>query len=166
VAHRAALSLSTSYLPPGGAARDQLDWNPEFSRRARGFAVYAALRQLGRDGVAELVERTCRHAQALVEGIGALPGAERLSGSGLNQGLVRFRAPQPGAGEADHDRRTDQMIAAINATGEAFFGGVTWRGRRCMRISVCNWRTTEADVDRAVAAVAGVLAREAEVSLT
>jgi hypothetical protein len=58
------------------------------------------------------------------------------------------------------------MIAAINATGEAFFGGVTWRGRRCMRISVCNWRTTEADVDRAVAAVAGVLAREAEVSLT
>ena len=152
-AHRAALTLSTSYLPAGGAARDQIDWNPEFSRRARGFAVYAALRELGREGLADLVERTCRHAQALVEGIAALPGAERVSGSGLNQGLVRFRDP---AG-VDDDTRTDAVIAAINATGEAFFGGVTWAGRRCMRISVCNWRTDEADVARAIAAVEAVL---------
>jgi glutamate/tyrosine decarboxylase-like PLP-dependent enzyme len=150
-AHRAALTLSTSYLPAGGAARDQIDWNPEFSRRARGFAIYAALRELGREGLADLVERTCRHAQALVDGIGALPGAERVAGSGLNQGLVRF----------GDDARTDAVIAQVNASGEAFFGGVDWRGRRCMRISVCNWRTSEADVARAIAAVAAVLADQA-----
>ena len=156
-AHRAAMTLSTSYLPAAEAARDQIDWNPEFSRRARGFAIYAALRELGAEGLAELVERTCRHAQSLVEGLSALRGAERVAGSGLNQGLVRFRDPTADASEADHDRRTDAVIAAINATGEAFFGGVTWGGRRCMRISVCNWRTTEADVARAVAAAAAVL---------
>jgi glutamate/tyrosine decarboxylase-like PLP-dependent enzyme len=152
-AHRAAMTLSTSYLPAGGAARDQIDWNPEFSRRARGFAIYAALRELGREGVAELVERTCAHAQAIVAGVAALPGAELMAAATLNQGLVRFRSPDPGAGEADHDRRTDQMISAINASGEAFFGGVTWRGVRCMRVSACNWRTSEADVARAIAAV-------------
>ena len=142
-AHRAALTLSTSYLPAGGAARDQIDWNPEFSRRARGFAVYAALRELGRDGLAALVERTCRHARALVDGLAALPGAEKVAAAGLNQGLVRFGG----------DARTEAVIAAVNASGDAFFGGVTWRGRRCMRVSVCNWRTTEADVARAIAAV-------------
>ncbi|MDB5464634.1 MAG: aspartate aminotransferase family protein [Phenylobacterium sp.] len=158
-AHRAAMTLSTSYLP-AGAARDQIDWNPEFSRRARGFALYAALRELGRDGLAELVERTCRHAQAIVTGIGALAGAVLVANPGLNQGLVRFQSRTAGATEADHDRRTDEVIAAINATGEAFFGGVTWRGRRCMRVSVCNWRTSEADVARAIAAVRSVLALE------
>jgi len=157
-AHRAAMTLSTSYLPAGGAARDQIDWNPEFSRRARGFPIYAALRELGRDGVAGLVDRTCRHAQALVAGIGALPGAEIVAPSGLNQGLVRFLSPAAGAGEADHDARTDQVIAAINASGEAFFGGVTFRGRRCMRISACNWRTSEADVARTIEAVERSLA--------
>jgi len=151
-AHRAAMMLSASYLPPGGPARDPLDWNPEFSRRARGFAVYAALRELGRDGLAALVERTCRHAHALTTRIGSLPGAELVATSGFNQGLVRFLASAPGATEIDHDRRTDQVIAAINASGEALFGGVTWRGRRAMRISVSNWRTTDRDVDRAVAA--------------
>jgi len=156
-AHRAALTLSTSYLPAGGAARDQIDWNPDFSRRARGFTVYAALRALGRDGVGDLVDRTCRHARAIVEGIGALPGAELIATPGLNQGLVRFLSPAPGASEADHDRRTDEVIAAINAGGEAFFGGVTWRGRRCMRVSVCNWRTNEADVARTIAAVRAAL---------
>ena len=140
------MTLSTSYLPAGGAARDQIDWNPDFSRRARGFAVYAALRELGRDGLAALVERTCRHAQAIVAGIGALEGAEALAAPVFNQGLVRFLSPTPDATAADHDRRTDEVIAAINAGGEAFFGGVTWRGLRCMRVSVCNWRTTEADV--------------------
>jgi len=142
-AHRAAMTLSTSYLPAGGAARDALDWNPEFSRRARGFAVYAALRELGREGVADLVERTSRYAHTVAVGIGAMPGAELIAASGLNQGLVRF----------GDDRRTDAVIAAINATGEAFFGGVTWHGRRAMRISACNWRTTEADVARTLAAV-------------
>ncbi|HEY2357318.1 MAG TPA: pyridoxal-dependent decarboxylase [Phenylobacterium sp.] len=157
-AHRAAMTLSTSYLP-AGAARDQIDWNPEFSRRARGFAVYAALRELGREGLADLVERTCSHAQAIVAGVGALPGALLVAEPVLNQGLVRFLSSAPGATEADHDRRTDEVIAAINATGEAFFGGVTWRGRRCMRVSVCNWRTSEEDVARAVAAAKAALAK-------
>ena len=151
-AHRAAMTLSTSYLPAGGAARDQIDWNPEFSRRARGFAIYAALRELGREGVAAMVERTCGHASALVAGLAALPGAALMAAPGFNQGLVRFLSPKVDASEADHDRRTDQVIAAINAGGEAFFGGVTWRGHRCMRVSVCNWRTNEADVARALAA--------------
>jgi aromatic-L-amino-acid decarboxylase len=155
--HRAAMTLATSYLPAGGAARDELDWNPEFSRRARGFPAWAALRELGRQGLAELVDRTCRHAQALGSRIGALPGAELVAAPGFNQALVRFLAPGLDATGAQHDRRTDEVIAAVNASGEAFFGGVTWRGRRLMRISVCNWRTTEADVDRAVAAVRAAL---------
>lgn len=157
-AHRAAMTVSTSYLPPG-EARDAIDWTPDFSRRGRGFAVYAALRELGRDGLADLVDRTCVHARAIVEGIGGLPGAEVVATSALNQGLVRFLSPAAGAGEADHDRRTDEVIAAINATGEAFFGGVTWRGRRCMRVSLCNWRTSEADVARTIAAARAVLTR-------
>ncbi len=152
-AHRAAMTLATSYLPAGGAARDPLDWNPEFSRRARGFPAYAALRELGREGLTALVDRLARHATALATRLGALPGAELVSAPGFNQALVRFLAPGPGASGADHDRRTDQVIAAVDASGEAFFGGVTWRGRRAMRVSVCNWRTTEADLDRAVAAV-------------
>lgn len=157
-AHRAAMSLSTSYLPAGGGARDQIDWNPEFSRRARGFPVYAALRQLGREGLVELVARTCRHARAIAEGIGNLDGAELIAVSGLNQALVRFLSRKSGATAADHDRRTDDVIAAINASGEALFGGVTWHGRRAMRISVCNWRTTEADVARCIAIARSILA--------
>jgi aromatic-L-amino-acid decarboxylase len=156
-AHRASLALSTSYLP-AGAGRDELDWNPEFSRRARAFPVYAALRELGREGLAGLVERLCRHAQGLAERIGALPGAELLATHGFNQALVRFLVPGAAAADGDHDRRTDSVIAAVNASGEAFFGGVTWRGRRAMRISVCNWRTSEADLDRAVAAIQRALA--------
>jgi aromatic-L-amino-acid decarboxylase len=156
--HRAAMSLGgVSYLAPGGTARDQIDWNPEFSRRARGFAAYAAIRQLGREGIAEVVTRTCRHAQAIAARIGALSGAELVAASNLNQGLVRFLSTHPQASSADHDKRTDEVIAAINASGEAMFAGVTWRGRRAMRISVSNWRTSESDVDRAVAAARAAL---------
>ncbi len=155
-AHRESLTQTASYMT-AAPARDQLDWNPEFSRRARGFAVYAALRELGRKGLAELVDRTSDHCRTLTYGIGALPGAERLSDPKINQGLVRFLDGAAGAGPADHDRRTDAVIAAIRETGEAFFGGVTWKGRRAMRISVCNWRTTEADVARTIRAVASVL---------
>jgi aromatic-L-amino-acid decarboxylase len=156
-AHRAAMTLSTTYLPASSVARDEIDFNPEFSRRARGFAVYAALRQLGRDGVSDLVARLSRFARLLAEGIGHLPGAELVSVSDFNQALVRFPA-RPGASDAEHDERTNRVIAAINASGEAYFGGVTWRGRRAMRISVCNWRTTEADVERVLAAVEAALA--------
>jgi glutamate/tyrosine decarboxylase-like PLP-dependent enzyme len=160
-AHRASLSIRASYLTHASDARDQVDWNPEWSRRARGFPAYAALRQLGRDGVAELVERCCRHAHSLTTRIGSLPGAEVLWEPTINQGLVRFLNPSFSGGllpaEEAHDHRTDEVIAAILKTGEAFFGGTTWRGRRAMRISVTNWRTTDADVDRVVKAVASVL---------
>jgi glutamate/tyrosine decarboxylase-like PLP-dependent enzyme len=158
-AHSASMSQRAAYLTHVEQARDQIDWNPEWSRRARGFPTYAALRQLGRTGIADLVERCCRHAHALVMGIGSLPGAEVLWEPVINQGLVRFLDPNPDATEADHDRRTGEVIAAIVATGEAFFGGTTRQGRRAMRVSVCNWQTSAADVERVIAAVNGVLQR-------
>jgi len=144
-AHRAAMTVSASYMPVDADAREAVDWTPEWSRRARGFTVYAALRELGRDGVAALIDRCCAHAAALAHGIAALPGATLLAGPGLNQALVSF-------GDA-----TDAVIARINAGGEAMFGGTTWRGQRAMRISVVNWRTSDADVARTIAAVAAVL---------
>jgi glutamate/tyrosine decarboxylase-like PLP-dependent enzyme len=156
-AHRASLSVRAAYLTHAADARDQMDWNPEWSRRARGFPAYAALRQLGREGIADLIDRCCRHAAALTAGIGELPGAEVLWKPEINQGLVRFLDNRSGATEADHDRRTDEVIAEILQSGEAFFGGTTWRGRRAMRISVCNWQTSEEDVARVVNAVAKVL---------
>jgi glutamate/tyrosine decarboxylase-like PLP-dependent enzyme len=159
-AHRASMSHRASYLTHAEDARDQMDWNPEWSRRGRGVGTYAALRQLGRAGVADLVERSCRHAHALVTRIGALPGAEIAWEPQINQGLVRFVDRRPGATDLDHDRRTDAVIAAILATGEAFFTGTTWRGKRCMRVSVCNWQTSDRDVERAVAAAKRVLEQE------
>ncbi|HXU29026.1 MAG TPA: aminotransferase class V-fold PLP-dependent enzyme [Thermoanaerobaculia bacterium] len=156
-AHRRAFTIHDSYFVGEQAARDQIDWTPEWSRRARGFSVYAALRELGRDGLAAMIERHCDQCEALVQGIGALPGAEIVFPARLNQGLVRFLDPRPEATPADHDATTDRIIDAINHSGEAFFGGVTWNGRRAMRISVVNWRTTGADVERTVAAVARAL---------
>jgi aromatic-L-amino-acid decarboxylase len=147
-AHHASMSHRESYLIHDGAARDQMDWNPEWSRRARGFATYAALRQLGRKGVADLVERCCDHARSLVEGIGALPGAEIVALPKINQGLLRF---------GNDDVFTDRVIAKVVASGEAWFGGTEWHGERCMRVSVCNWRTTQADVDRVIEAFRKVL---------
>lgn len=158
-AHRGALSLRASYLTHDDTARDQIDWNPEWSRRARGFAVYAALRQLGREGLRDLVDRSCAHARALTAGIGEIAGAEVLWRPTLNQGLIRFSDPRPDAAEEDHDAFTDLIITRIVSNGEAFFGGTTWRGRRAMRISVCNWRTDEDDVRRSIAAVAAAVDR-------
>ncbi len=155
--HRASLASSAAYITHAANARDQMDWNPEWSRRSRCFPAYAALRQLGRDGVAELVNRCCKHAHSLVTRIGQLQGAEVLWEPTINQGLVRFVDSRPGATNEDHDRRTDEVIAAILRSGEAFFGGTTWRGRRAMRISVCNWQTSEAEVLRVVQAIKGVL---------
>jgi glutamate/tyrosine decarboxylase-like PLP-dependent enzyme len=139
-AHHAAMSHRESYLIHDAEARDQIDWTPEWSRRARGFATYAALRQLGRKGVADLVNRCCDRARELVLGIGALPGAEVVAVPVINQGLVRFDD-------------TEAVIAKVVASGEAFFGGADWHGMRCMRASVCNWRTTSEDVQRAIEAV-------------
>ena len=156
-AHRAGMTISATYIAAEGNARDQIDWNPEWSRRGRGVAVYAALRELGRNGLEDLIDRTCAYAEALVLGIGALPGAEILWRPHLNQGLVRFLDPRTSASDADHDVRTEAVINATNMTGEAFFSGTNWRGKRAMRVSVVNWRTNDADVDRAVTAVAKAL---------
>ncbi len=154
-AHKAAMTVTASYIEADSAARDQIDWNPEWSRRARGVPIYAALKELGRAGVEALVDGCCDHCAALVEGIGALPGAEVLTAPTLNQGLLRF--DRPGATPEENDAYTDDVIMRINATGEAFFSGTTWHGRQAMRVSVVNWRTNEQDVQRAIAAAGSVL---------
>jgi aromatic-L-amino-acid decarboxylase len=158
-AHRAAMGVAASYMAQAEDARDQIDWTPEWTRRARGFPVYAALRELGREGVADMIDRCCAHAVAIADGIGALEGADLVARPALNQGLIRFRDPRPSANEADHDRYTEATVAAINEDGTAFFSMGAWQGRRVMRISVVNWRTSDDDVRRTVEAVARVLAR-------
>jgi glutamate/tyrosine decarboxylase-like PLP-dependent enzyme len=158
-AHVASMTHRSSYMMHEGDARDEVDYNPEWSRRARGVATYAAIRHLGRRGIAELVDRCCRHAASLVRRIGELPGAEAVWHPIINQGLVRFHDDRPGATERDHDVRTDRVVEQILNDGEAFFGGVTWRGRRCMRVSVSSWRTSDDDVQRAVDAVRRAMRR-------
>lgn len=157
-AHRGAMTISADYLSHEADTRDQIDWTPEWTRRARGFAVYAALRELGRAGIAALIDRNCDQAAALATGIAALHGAELLAAPSLNQGLVRFRAPGAGATDDDHDAWTARVIAAINAEGTAFFSDTVWHGRRAMRISVINWRTSADNVEATIAAVSRVLA--------
>ena len=156
-AHGNAMSHRASYISYSSDVRDQCDWNPEWSRRARGFSSYAAIRQLGTDGLAQMIERCCTHARSLVTEIGSLTGAELLWKPQINQGLVRFLDLRVGSSQQDHDRRTDEVIAKINSTGEAFFSGTTWRGRRAMRVSVCNWQTSDDDVKRTVRSIAKLL---------
>jgi glutamate/tyrosine decarboxylase-like PLP-dependent enzyme len=138
---RAAMAVHTAYLP-GGAPRDPFDYTPELSRRARGTEVWAALRALGRRGVAELVERTCRHAKRFAEGLEAA-GFEVLNDVVLNQVLVSFGEPA----------RTSRVIARLQDDGTCWCGGTVWQGRTAMRISVCNWATGEADVERSLEAM-------------
>jgi glutamate/tyrosine decarboxylase-like PLP-dependent enzyme len=148
VAHRNSFAQAASYSVPVEELRNQKDWNPEWSRRGRGFTAYAAIRALGRVGIADIVDRCCAHADRLVRSIGALPASEVVASPVINQGLVRFLA-----NDGDHDRRTERVIARIQAKGVAWFGGAMWRGKRVMRVSVCNWLTSERDTDRAIATV-------------
>jgi glutamate/tyrosine decarboxylase-like PLP-dependent enzyme len=148
-AHRAAFSTVAGYLTPGATGeRDPDAYTPEFSRRARGFPVWAALRSLGRSGVADLVERCCGHAGRFAAALGAADGVEVLNEIVLNQVLVRF--PDPGG---DHDGRTREVIRRVQAGGTLWLSGTTWHGMAAMRISVSNWSTSDADVDRSVAAI-------------
>jgi glutamate/tyrosine decarboxylase-like PLP-dependent enzyme len=147
-AHRAAMTAQASYLQQGEAVREPVDWNPEFSRRARAIPVYAALRSLGRRGVAEMVWRLCACAERFAERLGEKSGIEILA-QGLNQVLVQL----------DEDAEaTDRIVAEVQREGTCWMSATTWRGRRCMRISVCNWQTTAEDVDRSIEAI--IAARE------
>jgi glutamate/tyrosine decarboxylase-like PLP-dependent enzyme len=142
-AHRAAMAMTAEYLvSESDSARDQMDWTPEFSRRARGVAVYAALRSLGRGGVAELVDRCCRHARRFAEELRRLPGCEILNDVVLNQVLFRF----------GDDETTNAVLDAVQRSGEAWMSGTTWDGRFAIRISVSNWRTSDEDVGRTLSA--------------
>ncbi|MGW4157176.1 pyridoxal phosphate-dependent decarboxylase family protein [Micromonospora chersina] len=140
--HAAAMSYAAAYLVGSGGAPAGADLTAESSRRARGFAVWAGLRELGRDGVAAVVDRCCALARRFAEGLAAA-GFEVANDVVLNQVLVSF----------GDDARTDRVVAAVQADGTCWAGGTTWRGRRLMRLSVSNATTTEADVDRSVAAI-------------
>jgi glutamate/tyrosine decarboxylase-like PLP-dependent enzyme len=148
-AHAASMSYTAAYLVGHGegAVRSPADYVPESSRRARGFATWAALRELGRSGLAELVDRCCALARRFGERLGSIEGVEIANDVVLNQVLVGFGS----------DERTDRLIAAVQRDGTCWMGGTTWRGRRLMRISVSNWSTTEADVDRSVQAIRRLL---------
>jgi glutamate/tyrosine decarboxylase-like PLP-dependent enzyme len=147
-AHRSAMSLAAAYIVATGSERDAHDFVPESSRRARAVPVYAALRSLGRSGLAEMIERNCRQARRFAEALHAA-GFEVLNEVALNQVLVSF-------GGAEQTQRT---IAAIQEEGTCWCGGTVWHGRTAMRISVSNWSTTDADVERSIEAMVRV-ARE------
>ena len=149
-AHAASMHYTAAYLAGQGEGDDRApsDYVPESSRRARGFATWAALRELGSGGLAELVDRCCALAARFGEQLAAIDGVEIGNEIVLNQVLVGFGS----------DERTDALIAAAQRDGTFWAGGTTWHGRRYMRISVSNWSTAEADVDRSVEAIRRLLA--------
>ncbi len=144
---RAAMTFTASYLPVS-ELREPSHYTPELSRRARGIDVWAALRSLGRSGLADLIERTCRHATRFAEGLRAA-GYEILNDVVLNQVLVSF----------GDDETTNRVIEGIQADGTCWCGGTVWQGRKAMRISVCSWATTAEDVERSLAAMLRVAAK-------
>ena len=156
-AHAAAMNsfAGAEYIPqPQHDERNQAEWVPEFSRRARGFAVYAALRELGRRGLAELVERCCACARLMADELARDPRVTVLNDVVLNQVLVRFAC--------DGRNVTDTVIDAVQREGTCWMSGTEWQGEPAMRISVCNWRTTEHDIRRSATAIleqAGVAAQ-------
>jgi glutamate/tyrosine decarboxylase-like PLP-dependent enzyme len=139
---RAAMAITAEYLPTDSPYRNPSDFTPELSRRGRGVEVWAALRALGRAGVAELVERTCRLARRFAEGFQAA-GCRVLNEVVLNQVLVSF-------GEA---QTTNRIISEVQADGTCWCGGTVWQGQTAMRISVSSWATTESDVERSLEAM-------------
>jgi glutamate/tyrosine decarboxylase-like PLP-dependent enzyme len=138
---RRAMALTAPYIPLH-ARRDPGQYTPELSRRARGIEIWAALRSLGRSGLAEMIDRTCRHARRFAEGLRAA-GCEILNDVVLNQVLVSFGDPAT----------TLRVIDHLQQEGTCWCGGTTWQGRTAMRISVSSWVTTDADVDRSLAAM-------------
>jgi glutamate/tyrosine decarboxylase-like PLP-dependent enzyme len=155
-AHRAAMTVSAAYLiqSTGDAVRDAVDWVPEFSRRGRGLPIYAQLRTLGRAGLAGLIANSCALARRAAEGLAAIPGAEVLNEVALNQILVRF-TPSDGS---DADAFTRRVVAGVQEEGTCWLSGSTWHGVAVMRVSISGQDTTEADIDRSVAAIRAVAA--------
>ena len=137
-----AMSIGAAYYPEPGEERDPMKCGPESSRRARAIEIWAALRSLGRLGVAELIEQTCQHAVAFADGF-RTAGYEVLNDVALNQVLVSF----------GDDDTTMRIIEAIQAEGTCWCGGTIWKGRRAMRISVSSWATTQADVEQSLQAM-------------
>ncbi|MEA2433570.1 MAG: hypothetical protein QOG54_1027 [Actinomycetota bacterium] len=148
--HREAMQVHASYLihSEGDRERDQMDWTPEFSRRARGFTVYAAMKALGRSGIAEMIDRCCDNAMLFAELLGAEPNVEIVNDVVLNQVLVRF---------GDNDDLTRAVVAGVQEDGTCWLSGSNWRGRAVMRVSVSNWATSEEDVRRSVQAILRVV---------
>ncbi|WP_405792304.1 aminotransferase class V-fold PLP-dependent enzyme [Streptomyces sp. NBC_00029] len=139
---RSAMGLQGDYLIQHEHG-DPVDKVPELSRRGRAFPVWAALRSLGRSGVADLVDRLCRHARAFATGIAAIDGATVLNEVAFTQVCAEF----------GDDERTDRVLARLLDEGTAWISGSTWHGRRVMRISVSNWSTTDEDVARTLDAI-------------
>jgi glutamate/tyrosine decarboxylase-like PLP-dependent enzyme len=158
-AHAAAMSsfIGAEYIPqPQDDERHQAEWVPEFSRRARGFAVYAALRELGRAGVAALIERCCSCARLMAEELAQNPRVTVLNDVVLNQVLVRF--------VCDGANVTDEVIDTVQREGTTWMSGTEWEGEPAMRISVCNWRTTEDDIRRSARAILAQVSNAAHAS--
>jgi aromatic-L-amino-acid decarboxylase len=147
-AHRAALGIQASYLIQSEGPADPNDLVPEFSRRARGVPVYAALRELGRSGVADVVERCCSAARRFADGLARVDGVGIVNDVVLNQVLVRFD---------DDDAVTRAVGPLVQADGRVFLSGTTFKGRAALRVSVSNWHTDDDDVDLGVAAVSEAL---------
>jgi glutamate/tyrosine decarboxylase-like PLP-dependent enzyme len=144
-AHRRAMAISASYLPPAeGAERDPSAYVPELSRRARGFATWAMIKQLGRAGIADLVECHCQIARHMGERLADEPGIELVCPVELNQFMVRFGAS---------DEATLATVAQVQADAVAFIGSSEWRGKWVMRVSVTSAATTMAEADVTVDAV-------------
>jgi glutamate/tyrosine decarboxylase-like PLP-dependent enzyme len=149
---QAAMAITAEYLPTESDHRVPADYTPELSRRARGVEVWAALRALGRDGVADLIERNCAQARRFAMKLSAA-GFEILNDVVLNQVLVSF-------GSAD---RTKRVIEALQAEGTCWAGVTVWQGRTAIRLSVSSWATTDEDVDRSVDAMVQVASRTPEI---
>ncbi|MDB6058847.1 MAG: Pyridoxal-dependent decarboxylase [Verrucomicrobiales bacterium] len=143
-----ALRLTAAYLPQGNL-REPSQFTPELSRRARGVEVWAALRSLGRTGLAEMIERDCRHATRFAEGLRAA-GYSILNDVVLNQVLVSFGSPEV----------TRRIVTAIQQDGTCWCGPTVWQGKTAMRISICSWATTDADVEKSLAAMLRVASHE------
>jgi glutamate/tyrosine decarboxylase-like PLP-dependent enzyme len=158
-AHHAAMTLGAEYyIETAGGERDPYNWTPESSRRARGFAVLAALRSLGRSGLVDLIERDCANARRMAELLSAGPRIAILNEVVLNQVLVRFEADGDDPGGSAGDARTRAVIAAVQRDGTCWLSGTTWAGRAAMRVSVSGWQTWSDDIDRSAAAVLAAVA--------